>query len=182
MTVTTLMLILLVGVAIGTISGMVGIGGGVLVIPLLMFIFGFTQAKANGTSLAMLLPPIGIFAVLTYARAGNVNWPFAGLLALGFAAGALVGARLVNSGMINPTVLRVGFALLLVYCAGRMLFQNGGRARSAVETTLLVAAFGLTYLAMRLLGRHWSRASGPWATEYRARLKRQEPPTYDYEI
>src|SRR5437868_5790088 len=97
---TTLLLVLAIGLAIGIVSGMVGIGGGVLVIPVLMFGFGFSQARANGTSLAMLLPPIGIFAVLSYWRAGNIDWPFAAALAIGFAGGAFIGAKLVNNGQI----------------------------------------------------------------------------------
>ena len=173
------MLLLLIGLAVGTISGMVGIGGGVLVIPVLMFAFAFSQAQANGTSLAMLLPPIGIFAVLAYARAGNVNWPFAIFLAIGFAAGAYIGALLVNGGWIHPTALRIAFALLLVYCAGRILFRPGGRARAALETSLLVVAFAGTYATMRLLGRRWSRVPD-WGATYRAR--QHEPVTYDYEI
>jgi uncharacterized membrane protein YfcA len=176
---STAFLLLSVGLAIGIISGMVGIGGGVLVIPLLMFFFGFSQAKANGTSLAMLLPPIGIFAVMSYWKAGNVDWRFAILLAFGFAVGAYVGGAILNRGWINPTALRVGFALLLVYCAARLLFRPGGEARSALETSLLVAVFAVTYVAMRLLGRRWRRAPD-WAAVYRA--KRDDSLGYDYEI
>jgi hypothetical protein len=172
-------LLLFIGLVIGIVSGMVGIGGGVLVIPLLMFFFGFSQAKANGTSLAMLLPPIGIFAVVTYWKAGNVDWRFALLLAFGFAVGAYVGAAIVNHGWINPTALRIGFALLLVYCAARLLFRHGGQARAALETSLMVAAFAVTYLTMRLLGRHWKRAPD-WGMIYRA--KRDDSVGYDYEI
>jgi len=169
----------LIGLSIGTISGMVGIGGGVLVIPILMFFFGFTQAKANGTSLAMLLPPIGIFAVIAYWKAANVDWRFALLLALGFAVGAYVGGLLVNRGRINPTALRVGFALLLIYTAARLLFRPGGQARAALETSLLVASFSVLYLSMRLLGRRWQR-SPDWGRIYRA--KRDDSVGYDYEI
>jgi uncharacterized membrane protein YfcA len=172
-------LLLSIGLAIGIISGMVGIGGGVLVIPLLMFFFGFSQARANGTSLAMLLPPIGIFAVMSYWNAGNVDWRFALLLAFGFAVGAYIGAAVVNRGWINPTALRVGFALLLVYSAARLLFRQGGHARAALETSLMVAAFAVTYLTMRLLGRHW-RQSPDWGKVYRA--KRDDSVGYDYEI
>ena len=174
----TIFLLLLIGLGIGTISGMVGIGGGVLVIPLLMFFFHFTQPKANGTSLAMLLPPIGIFAVLQYARAGNIDWKFAILLAIGFAFGALIGAILVNRGLINPTALRIAFALLLIYSAGRILFRPGGQARAALGTSLLVAAFAITWLAMRLLGRRW-RETPDWAAIYR---QKQNEVGYDYEI
>lgn len=176
---TTVAALLVIGVAIGAVSGMVGIGGGILVIPVLMFFFGFSQAKANGTSMAMLMPPIGVFAVLVYHRAGNVEWRHAGLLAAGFAVGAYVGGRLLNEGLINPTALRVAFALLLVYCAGRLLFRPGGRAGAALMTTLMVVAFAATYAVMRVLGRRWKRAPD-WGAICRARQR--EPYDFDYEI
>jgi len=176
---STAFLLLFLGLVVGIVSGMVGIGGGVLVIPLLMFFFGFSQARANGTSLAMLLPPIGIFAVLTYWKAGNVDWRFAVLLAFGFAVGAYLGGAIVNRGWINPTALRVGFSLLLVYCAARLLFRRGGQARAALETSLVVATFAATYVTMRLLGRRLRRAPD-WGAVYRA--KRDDSVGYDYEI
>ena len=180
MSISTVLLLLLSGFFIGTISGMIGIGGGVLVIPVLMIAFGFSQVRANGTSMAMLLPPIGIFAVLAYARGGNVDWRFALILALGFAAGAYIGANIVNRGLINPTTLRVLFALLLVYVAARLLFQPGGRARAALATALTVAGFAVVHGLMRLLGRHWSRNPPDWIREYRRR--RSPPGEFDYEI
>lgn len=173
------MALLLVGVLVGTISGMVGIGGGILVIPILMIAFGFSQAKANGTSLAMLLPPIGIFAVLAYGRADNIDWGYALLLAVGFAAGAYLGARLVNSRWINPVGLRILFSVLLLYVAGRMLFRTGGRARAALETTFLMGAFLVSYVVMRLLGQKLKRMPN-WPETYRKR--QNEPFDYDYEI
>lgn len=176
---STAFLLLLIGLTIGIISGMVGIGGGVLVIPLLMFFFGFSQARANGTSLAMLLPPIGIFAVIAYWNAGNVDWRFAILLAFGFAVGAYAGAAIVNRGWINPTALRVGFALLLVYCAARLLFRPGGQARAALETSLSVAAFASLFVIMRLLGRRWRKMPDS-GRMYRAKLN--DSVGYDYEI
>ena len=180
MSAATILLILLVGLVIGVVSGMVGIGGGVLVIPALMFGFGFSQVRANGTSLAMLVMPVGAFAVLTYWRADNVDWRYAGLLAAGYTAGAYVGARLVNTGAIDPAALRVLFAGLLLYVAGRILFQSDARVHAAVGTSLLVAAFAGTYVVMRLLGRRWDRRPPDWAAVYRRRLK--EPSAHDYEI
>jgi uncharacterized membrane protein YfcA len=172
------LLLITIGLGIGAISGMVGIGGGVLVIPALMILFGFTQQKANGTSLAMLLPPIGILAVLSYARAGNVNWVVAGLLALGFFFGAHFGAWIVNRGWIHPTAMRLTFALFLIYVAASLLFRTGGRARAALETSLMVGGFALTYTLMRLLGRKWMKTPS-WSETYRNKL-RYGP--YDYEI
>ena len=95
--------LVVMGFLIGSVSGMVGIGGGLLVIPLLTFFYAFSQQKATGTSLAMLLPPIGVFAVLAYAKGDNIDWRFAGLLALGFTFGGYAGAWLVNKGHIHPT-------------------------------------------------------------------------------
>src|SRR3954470_16498675 len=88
-----------VGLVIGVVGGMLGIGGGVLVIPALVFLFGFSQKMAVGTSLAMLLPPIGIFAILGYWP-DSVNVRAAALLAGGFAVGGWVGGRLVQSGYV----------------------------------------------------------------------------------
>ena len=161
-------MLLPVGVIVGAISGMVGIGGGILVIPVLMIAFGFSQAKANGTSMAMLLPPIGIFAVLKYWDAHNVSLPYATFLAIGFAAGAYIGTIAVNSGWINPVALRVMFSVVLLYVAGRMLFRTGGRARAALETTLLTAAFVVRHVVMRLLGQRLNRMPN-WSEEYRKR-------------
>ena len=173
-------ILLLVGAVIGVIGGALGIGGGVLVIPVLMTAFGFTQARANGTSVAMLLPPIGIFAVMAYWRAGNVDFRFALLLSAGFAVGAYGGARLVNSGAISPTALRVAFAVLLLYIASRLLFRGGGRARAALETTLLMGGYLASYASLRLLGRRWSRQRPDPAGLYTARVR--EAVDHDYEI
>ena len=176
----TPLLLLLAGLAIGVVGGTVGIGGGVLVIPVLMMGFGFSQARANGTSLAMLLPPIGVFAVLSYWRAGNVDLTAAALLAVGFAAGAFVGAAAVASGWVNPTAVRLLFATLLLYVAGRLLFRAGGQARSALETVALMAAFLGTYAVGRLLGRRWSKVRPDWGAVHRGRVRQSVE--YDYEI
>jgi uncharacterized membrane protein YfcA len=180
MSIATALVVVIIGLAIGAISGMIGIGGGVLVIPILMIGFGFSQAKANGTSMAMLLPPIGLLAVLSYSRAGNIEWRFASLLAVGFAAGAYLGAKVVNSGKINPTTLRVLFAMLLLYIAGRVLFRTGGRAMAALETSLLIIGFTATFTVMRLMGRRWERPRSNWATIYRQRQSVNSE--HDYEI
>ena len=83
---------LLVGAFTGAVSGMFGIGGGVFVIPAMVYLFGFTQKTATGTSLGMLLPPIGLLAFLQFYRAGHVNVAAAGLLIAGFLAGSWLSA------------------------------------------------------------------------------------------
>ncbi len=83
---------LLVGTFTGAVAGMFGIGGGVFVIPAMVYIFGFSQKTATGTSLAMLLPPIGILAFLQFYKTGHVSVPAAILLIVGFLAGSYLSA------------------------------------------------------------------------------------------
>jgi uncharacterized protein len=84
--------LLLLGLAAGVLSGLIGIGGGIIVIPALVLFFHFSQHQAQGTTLAMLLPPIGLFAAWAYWRAGFVDIKAAALLALGFVLGGYLGA------------------------------------------------------------------------------------------
>ena len=88
---------LILGLAAGVLSGLIGIGGGILVVPALVFIFKLTQQEAQGTTLAMLIPPIGIFAVWQYYKNGHVHFDIAGWLCLGFVFGGLIGAKLANA-------------------------------------------------------------------------------------
>jgi uncharacterized membrane protein YfcA len=83
---------LLVGAFTGAVAGMFGIGGGVFVIPAMVYFFGFSQKAATGTSLGMLLPPIGILAFLQFYKAGQVDVPAAVLLIVGFLAGSYLSA------------------------------------------------------------------------------------------
>jgi uncharacterized membrane protein YfcA len=83
---------LLIGAATGAVSGMFGIGGGILVIPAMVYIYGFSQKMATGTSLGMLLPPIGVLAFWQYYKAGLVSVPAALLLIAGFIAGSYLSA------------------------------------------------------------------------------------------
>ena len=110
------------GILVGAVSGMLGIGGAVMLVPALALGFGFTQAKAQGTSLGALVPPIGIFAAIQYYRAGNLDVRAAGLVGLGFLFGALGGATLVPH--VPQVWLKRAFASLLVYVAVRMMMSD----------------------------------------------------------
>ena len=112
---------LLLGVFIGVVSGLVGIGGGALLIPALVFGYGMTQHKAQGTSLAMLLLPTGIFAFWKYYKAGEVDLRLAILVALGFALGGWIGGSWAVH--LSDLTLRRGFAVVLIVVAIRMLFK-----------------------------------------------------------
>ena len=113
---------LLLGVVIGVISGLVGIGGGALLILALIYWFGMSQHKAQGTSLATLLAPIGIFAFWEYYRSGNVDVKLAILLAVGFAVGGFFGGLWAQH--LSGLVLRRAFAVLLIALAAKMLLSK----------------------------------------------------------
>jgi len=110
---------LLLGAIIGIISGVIGIGGGAFLIPALIYFYGMSQIKAQGTSIATLLLPIGAFAFWTYYRAGHVDLRLALLVAAGFAIGGWVGGAWAQH--LSPLVLRRGFATLLIVLAAKLL-------------------------------------------------------------
>lgn len=87
-------LYILTGLLAGLLSGLIGIGGGVIIIPILVLIFGLSQKTAQGTTLALLVPPIGLLAAWAYYKQGYVNYPIAGFICLGFVIGGLLGAKL----------------------------------------------------------------------------------------
>ena len=106
---------LALGLVIGMISGLIGIGGGAFLIPALIFFYGMSQKTAQGTSVATLLLPIGIFAFWTYYKAGHVDLKLALLIAVGFSVGGWFGGLWVQH--LSDVVLRRGFAVLLVLLA-----------------------------------------------------------------
>jgi uncharacterized membrane protein YfcA len=115
-------LMVLVGVVVGMVSGVVGIGGGILFIPALVWLAGMDQHKAQGTSLGALLAPVGIFAFWEYYRKGNADPRIAALLAVGFLIGGYFGA--VGAQAIPDFWLRRIFALVLIAVGGHMLFSR----------------------------------------------------------
>jgi len=117
-----LALILGLGLAAGILSGLVGIGGGVLVVPALVFLLGFTQHQAQGTTLAMMVPPIGILAAWQYYRNGHVDIRVAALLCAGFLTGGLLGGRLANT--LSSTALEKTFGFVLLIIALKMIFTE----------------------------------------------------------
>ncbi len=114
------LLYVLLGLIAGILSGVVGIGGGTIIIPALVFLFGFTQHKAQGTTLALMVPPIGILAAWTYYKQGFVDLKAALFIVLGFFLGGLLGARVAVG--IPDTVLRKVFGVYLLVVAAQMFF------------------------------------------------------------
>lgn len=97
--------------AVGILGGLFGIGGGVVLVPLLVLLFHFEQHKAQGTSLVALVPPTGLLAFLNYAQAGAVNWKTGLLLMPGMFLGGIAGSHLAQR--ISPRWMRRGFAAFL---------------------------------------------------------------------
>jgi uncharacterized protein len=105
---------LLLGLAGGIISGILGIGGAVFLVPALVYIFGFEQHMAQGTTLAMLIPPVGLLAAWQYYQAGNINLKIAGLMCIGLFIGGYFGGIMANQ-MPADTLRKIfGVALLLI--------------------------------------------------------------------
>jgi uncharacterized membrane protein YfcA len=114
--------VLLLGFLVGVISGIIGIGGGVILIPALIWLLGMTQRKAQGTSLAALLLPVGIFAFWAYYREGNADLRVGLLIAAGFAVGGLFGGW--GAQYIPELWLRRIFAVVLISLGARMLWTK----------------------------------------------------------
>ena len=111
----------LIGLAAGVLSGMFGIGGGVLIVPALMYGLGFSQKTATGTSLAILLPPIGIAAVMQYYRGGHVNFQAAFLIAGAMVLGSWLGAKWALP--LDAKTMKTVFGIFLLVLGTYILFD-----------------------------------------------------------
>jgi uncharacterized membrane protein YfcA len=117
---TSLILILvIIGILTGVMAGMLGIGGAIIMIPALVLFTGFSQQMAQGTSLAVMLPPIGILAALNYYKAGQVNIKYAIILAVFFLVGSYFGSKFALT--LPQAVLKKIFGILLLLVAAKML-------------------------------------------------------------
>ncbi len=120
MSVQTIALLIVVGLVAGMLSGLVGLGGGVIIVPALVYLIGFSQHQATGTSLGILLLPAGIFAVMNYYKKGYIDVKVVLILFVGFLVGGWLGSKLSVS-MPENTLKKV-FAVALLLIAGKVLF------------------------------------------------------------
>lgn len=118
----TIIILIIIGLAAGVLSGIAGVGGGVIVIPALIFFLGMTQFQAQGTSLAMMIPPIGLFAAINYYQKGFINWKYALILAIFFFIGGYLGSKIVLN--IPQAMVKKGFAIFLLFIAIKMFFSK----------------------------------------------------------
>ncbi|WP_346857118.1 sulfite exporter TauE/SafE family protein [uncultured Draconibacterium sp.] len=122
MTTAQLLILIVIGILSGILAGVFGVGGAIIVIPALVFILGLSQHEAQGTSLAFMLPPVGILATWNYWKAGQVNWKIALVLSVTFVLGAYLGSHF--SLNISDKTLRKAFGVLMIVLALKMIFSK----------------------------------------------------------
>jgi uncharacterized protein len=110
----------LLGVLAGVFSGLIGLGGGIIIVPALMFLFGMTQHQAQGTTLALLVPPIGLLAAWVYYKQGYVNLKAAAIICAGFVLGSFIGARFATQ--LSDEILQRVFGVALLAIGIKMIF------------------------------------------------------------
>jgi len=120
MSIEIVLILIIIGLVAGSFSGLVGIGGGIIIIPMLIYFLGFTQHQAQGTSLAIMLPPIGLMAVYQYYKAGHVNLTYAMIIAGAFFIGGYFGAKYAVN--VPQDVLKKVFGVFLLLVALKTIF------------------------------------------------------------
>lgn len=116
------LILVLIGVFAGFFSGLFGVGGGVIIVPALVFFLSLTQKEAQGISLGLLALPVAAVGAYTYYKQGNFNMQFSLIMALGFLVGGLIGGKVAN--VIDTEVLKKGFAVLIILIGLKTLFSK----------------------------------------------------------
>ncbi|MFA7274788.1 MAG: sulfite exporter TauE/SafE family protein [Crocinitomicaceae bacterium] len=122
MTIQTILILVLIGVASGMLSGFVGVGGGVIIVPALVFFLGLSQHNAQGTSLFILLLPVGILAVMNYWKAGEINWKYGIIVSIAFVLGGYFGSKL--SLKMSPHLVKFVFGLFMVVVSAKLIYSG----------------------------------------------------------
>jgi uncharacterized membrane protein YfcA len=122
MSISTVLVLIFIGLLAGILSGLVGVGGGILMIPLLIIMLGFNQHQAQGTAIFAMLPPIGILAAINYYKSGFVKWEFSFVIALAFILGGYFGSKLSIS--LPDYIVRRVFGIVMLIGAIKLLFSK----------------------------------------------------------
>ncbi|NVK63556.1 MAG: sulfite exporter TauE/SafE family protein [Flavobacteriales bacterium] len=115
----TLLILIAIGTFAGVLSGFVGVGGGIIIVPALVYILGMSQHEAQGTSLFVLLLPVGILAVHNYYKSDQINWKFGLVISLAFVLGGYFGSRFALK--ISPAVVRIIFGIVMAVVSFKMI-------------------------------------------------------------
>jgi uncharacterized membrane protein YfcA len=122
MTLHTIFSLVIIGIMAGILSGLVGVGGGVVMVPMLVLFLGFSQHQAQGTSLAVLVVPVTAIAVYNYYKEGYIDWRYAAIIAVFFVIGGYFGSKLAIN--IDQKMLKKIFGVVLLVIAGKMLLEK----------------------------------------------------------
>jgi len=115
-----ILICIIIGIMAGILSGMFGIGGGIILVPAFIFFLGFSQKMAQGTTLALMVPPVGILGAIAYFKKGYVNLKVAIIVCIAFFFSALLGAKL--SIMLPTETLKKIFGIVLIFVAIKLIF------------------------------------------------------------
>lgn len=115
----TILILVLIGLFAGTLSGFIGVGGGIIIVPALVYFLGLTQHQATGTSLFILTLPVVILGTMNYAKTGNLNWKYGLVIASTFVIGGYIGSKL--SLKISPAIVKIIFGFIMAYVAFTMI-------------------------------------------------------------
>lgn len=122
MSISTCIILIVIGILAGLLAGVVGLGGGIIMIPLMILLLGLSQHEAQGTSLAVMLPPIGILAAINYHREGFVKWEYALIIATTFVISGYFGSKYAVN--LRPEVLRRIFGVVMLLGALKLIFSK----------------------------------------------------------
>lgn len=122
MALQSVLILLIIGLAAGMLSGLVGVGGGIIIVPALVFFLGFTQQQAQGTSLGLLLLPVGVLAVYNFYQKGYVDVKVVLLMSISFVLGGWIGSKVAL--MVPQDTLRKFFSILLLFVAYKFWFGS----------------------------------------------------------
>ena len=125
LSIAQLLLLLLVGLLAGALSGFVGVGGGIIIVPAMVYLLGMTQMQGQGISLAVLMLPVGVLGVMNYYKAGHIQFNYAFIIAAGFVVGSYFGSKYALK--LPEHKVKFIFGLLLLYIAGQMLWKSGAK-------------------------------------------------------
>jgi uncharacterized membrane protein YfcA len=122
MSIQTILILAVVGILSGVLSGFVGVGGGIIIVPGLVFALGMNQHLAQGTSLFILLLPIGFLAVFNYWKAGQIDWGAGLVIALAFVAGGYFGSKMALK--LSPALVKLIFGIIMVVISSKLMYSG----------------------------------------------------------
>jgi uncharacterized membrane protein YfcA len=131
MDINTIIILVIIGIFSGILGGMVGVGGGIVIVPALIYFLGFNQLDAQGTSLALIMFPVGILGVMQYYKQGHVDFNIVLFIAIGFVVGSFLGSK-ISLSIPQETVKKV-FALLMIAIAVKMLFFDKPKQKVSIQ-------------------------------------------------